>query len=78
MKQTIVFSVGALNQLPLDWEGNRQRILAAIAQASVEGSTLVCLPGAGFQSSTFFEVVLCSLFSLPLIASKLIAIFLRF
>ena len=44
MKQTIVFSVGALNQLPLDWEGNRQRILAAIAQASVEGSTLVCLP----------------------------------
>jgi NAD+ synthase (glutamine-hydrolysing) len=44
MKQTFVFSAGALNQLPLDWEGNRQRILAAIAQASVEGSTLLCLP----------------------------------
>jgi NAD+ synthase (glutamine-hydrolysing) len=44
MKQTIIFSAGALNQLPLDWEGNRQRILTAIAQASVEGSTLLCLP----------------------------------
>ena len=40
----MVFSAGALNQLPLDWEGNRQRILAAIAQASAEGSALLCLP----------------------------------
>lgn len=44
MKQNLVFSVGSLNQLPLDWEGNRQRILAAIFQASSEGATLVCLP----------------------------------
>lgn len=44
MKQNLVFSVGSINQLPLDWEGNRQRILAAIFQASSEGATLVCLP----------------------------------
>ena len=44
MKQSIVFSAAALNQLPLDWEGNRQRILAAISQATAEGATLVCLP----------------------------------
>ncbi len=44
MKQNVVFSAGSLNQLPLDWEGNRQRILAAISQASSEGSSLLCLP----------------------------------
>lgn len=44
MKQNVVFSAGSLNQLPLDWEGNRQRILAAISQASAEGSSLLCLP----------------------------------
>jgi len=44
MKQTVVFSAGALNQLPLDWEGNRQRILEAIQQASSDGASLLCLP----------------------------------
>ncbi|MFD3407992.1 NAD(+) synthase [Aquirufa sp. HETE-83D] len=44
MKQTVVFSAGALNQLPLDWSGNRQRILEAIAQATSDGAALLCLP----------------------------------
>lgn len=44
MKQTFVLSAASLNQLPLDYEGNRQRILAAIDQASSEGATLFCLP----------------------------------
>ena len=44
MKQKIVLSAASLNQLPLDWEGNRQRILRAISQASSAGAALVCLP----------------------------------
>ena len=44
MKQSVVFSAATLNQLPLDWEGNRQRILNAIQQASSEGASLLCLP----------------------------------
>jgi NAD+ synthase (glutamine-hydrolysing) len=44
MKQKIVLSAASLNQLPLDWEGNRQRILQAISQASSAGAALVCLP----------------------------------
>jgi NAD+ synthase (glutamine-hydrolysing) len=44
MKQNVVFSAGSLNQLPLDWEGNRLRILAAISQAFAEGTSLLCLP----------------------------------
>ena len=44
MKQNVVFSAGSLNQLPLDWDGNRQRILSAIRQASSEGAILLCLP----------------------------------
>jgi len=44
MKQTVVVSAGALNQLPLDWEGNRQRILQAIFQAHEQGAALLCLP----------------------------------
>ncbi len=33
-----------LNQTPLDWSGNRARILQAIAQAQQEGVTILCLP----------------------------------
>lgn len=44
MKQRVVISAASLNQLPLDWEGNRQRILQAIYQSSSYGATLVCLP----------------------------------
>jgi len=41
-----LIKVGAavLNQLPLDWEGNRARIVRAIAQARAQGVTLLCLP----------------------------------
>ncbi len=44
MKQVVVVSAGALNQLPLDWEGNRQRILQAVFQAQEQGAALLCLP----------------------------------
>ena len=44
MKQRVVISAASLNQLPLDWEGNRLRILQAISQSSSCGATLVCLP----------------------------------
>ncbi len=38
--------VGAavLNQTPLDWDGNRQNILAAIEAARAEGVRILCLP----------------------------------
>lgn len=38
--------VGAavLNQTPLDWEGNKQHIVEAIASAREQGVTLLCLP----------------------------------
>jgi NAD+ synthase (glutamine-hydrolysing) len=34
----------ALNQTPLDWDGNRDRILAAIRAAREEGVSILCLP----------------------------------
>jgi NAD+ synthase (glutamine-hydrolysing) len=34
----------ALNQTPLDWDGNRDRIVAAIAAARAEGVAILCLP----------------------------------
>ena len=34
----------ALNQTPLDWQGNFARILGALAQARAQGASLVCLP----------------------------------
>jgi NAD+ synthase (glutamine-hydrolysing) len=34
----------ALNQTPLDWDGNRDRILAAIAAARDAGVAVLCLP----------------------------------
>jgi NAD+ synthase (glutamine-hydrolysing) len=34
----------ALNQTPLDWDGNRDRILAAIGRARVAGVSILCLP----------------------------------
>ena len=34
----------ALNQTPLDWDGNEQRILDAIKQARQEGVSLLCFP----------------------------------
>ncbi len=40
----IKVGAAALNQLPLDWEGNRARILRAISEARAQGITLLCLP----------------------------------
>jgi NAD+ synthase (glutamine-hydrolysing) len=34
----------ALNQTPLDWDGNRRRIVAALDAARAAGASLVCLP----------------------------------
>ena len=34
----------ALNQTPLDWDGNRDRILAAIAAARGAEASILCLP----------------------------------
>jgi len=34
----------ALNQTPLDWDGNRDRIVAAIAAAREGGASILCLP----------------------------------
>lgn len=44
--QTTRIKVGTatLNQTPLDWSGNRNRILQAIAQAQQERVALLCLP----------------------------------
>lgn len=40
----IKVSAAVLNQTPLDWEGNKARILAAIESARAAGVTLLCLP----------------------------------
>jgi NAD+ synthase (glutamine-hydrolysing) len=37
-------AAAVLNQTPLDWAGNQQRILDAIAAARAEGVRLLCLP----------------------------------
>ena len=33
-----------LNQTPLDWEGNKTRILAAVEAARAEKASILCLP----------------------------------
>jgi len=37
-------AVAALNQTPLDWQGNTERILRAIEMARAEGARVLCLP----------------------------------
>ncbi|MBN2507661.1 MAG: NAD(+) synthase [Verrucomicrobia bacterium] len=37
-------AAAVLNQTPLDWNGNRQRILGAIAQARAQQASVLCLP----------------------------------
>ena len=37
-------AAAVLNQTPLDWEGNRARIVAAIEGARATGARVVCLP----------------------------------
>jgi len=40
-------AAAALNQTPLDWEGNRAHSLTAIARARAAGAELLCLPELG-------------------------------
>lgn len=40
----IKVATAALNQTPLDWDGNRARIAAAIAEARTRGARVLCLP----------------------------------
>ena len=42
--RTLKVAAAVLNQIPLDWEGNRQRIVAAIEQARSESVSVLCLP----------------------------------
>jgi NAD+ synthase (glutamine-hydrolysing) len=44
MKPKIHVAAGVLNQTPLDWEGNFQRILGAVHAAQNAGAQLLCLP----------------------------------
>lgn len=37
-------AAGVLNQTPLDWDGNKARILAAIEAARKAGASILCLP----------------------------------
>ena len=40
----IVAGAACLNQVPLDWEGNRRRAIAAIEEARESGIGFLCLP----------------------------------
>jgi NAD+ synthase (glutamine-hydrolysing) len=40
----IKLAAAALNQTPLDWDGNRRHILAAMEAARAEGASILCLP----------------------------------
>jgi len=40
----ITVAAAVLNQTPLDWDGNRTRILAAIGAARAQGASVLCLP----------------------------------
>lgn len=42
--KNVTVAAAALNQTPLDWDGNRDRILAAIAEARRQGVNILCLP----------------------------------
>jgi len=44
MTDTIRVGAGCLNQIPLDWTGNRRRILQSISQAREAQVTVLCLP----------------------------------
>ena len=40
----IKVAAAVLNKTPLDWDGNKAKILAAIADARTQGVSLLCLP----------------------------------
>jgi NAD+ synthase (glutamine-hydrolysing) len=45
----IKVSAAVLNQTPLDWNGNRDRILAAVSAARDDGVSILCLPEMGIS-----------------------------
>lgn len=60
-------AAGALNQTPLDWDGNRDRIVAAIRRAREQNVGLLCLPELcisgygcedGFHSAGSWQIAL--------------------
>lgn len=42
--RNIKVAAAAINQIPLDWTGNRARLLAALAEARAQGVGVLCLP----------------------------------
>ena len=44
MADTIRVGAGCLNQIPMDWSGNRRRILETIQQARNAEVSILCLP----------------------------------
>ena len=42
--QWIKVGVAALNQTPMEWDGNKRRILSAIGEARDQGVSILCLP----------------------------------
>ncbi|MBN2164009.1 MAG: hypothetical protein JXR25_05655 [Pontiellaceae bacterium] len=42
--KVIKVAAAALNQIPMDWDGNRQRALESVDEARLLGAQLVCLP----------------------------------
>jgi len=44
MSDTIRVGAGCLNQIPMDWSGNRRRILQCISEAREAHVTVLCLP----------------------------------
>ena len=44
MADTIRVGAGCLNQIPMDWSGNRRRILETIQQARDAEVSILCLP----------------------------------
>jgi NAD+ synthase (glutamine-hydrolysing) len=41
---TLRIAAASVNQIPLDWQGNRRRLIGAIDSARAQGAQLVCLP----------------------------------
>ncbi len=42
--KSVKVAAAVLNQIPLDWDGNKRRILGAVDEARRQGSQLLCLP----------------------------------
>lgn len=62
MAYSINVGAAALNQIPLDWKGNLQRIQTAINMAADSGVSLLCMPelcitGYGCEDAFFSEYV---------------------